>query len=385
VGTVVHAARIPRVRPRIAAVGAWLRAHAWIAGWWLVGRALVFAAALAVHLFGPTGWIGNAERAHALGALGAWDGRWYRMVASSGYLLVPGRQSDPAFFPFFPMLLRLGHGLGLSYTTTGLVTANLGLLASLAAFYALSHELIGEERARRATIYLAVFPFGYVFSMVYPESIVVAAIALSALAALRRRWLAAAILAFLATLARPNGFAIALPLLVIAWRQRRELTPLGRGLALAAVAAPLAALASFSLYLGRVVGDPSAWSEAERAWGRDFSPLGVVHAVDGFAAAYARDAWVTRDVVAVLVYLALLAVAARTRIPWPWVVSGAVIVVLPLFTGSFDSVGRFGLLAPAAFWGLAAIGSDRRAHRLILGLSPLLLVGAIVTSPLVFP
>ena len=59
--------------------------------------------------------------------------------------------------------------------------------------------------------------------------------------------------------------------------------------------------------------------------------------------------------------------------------------MLPLFSGSFDSVGRFGLLAPAAFWGLAAIGRDRRLHRLILAASPPLLVAAIVTLPLTFP
>jgi hypothetical protein len=383
-GTVEQVVLVPHTRPRVAAV-AWLRAHAWIGGWWLAGRVLVVAAAFAIHLFGPAGWIRHAERAHALGALGAWDGRWYRIVASSGYLLVPGRQSDPAFFPLFPILLRLGHALGLGYTTAGLLLANLGFLAALVAFHALSREIIGEGRARRATIYLALFPFGYVFSMAYPESCVLAVIALATLAALRRRWLAAAVLMFLATLARPEAFAISLPLLAIAWRQRNELTPAGRGFALGAVVAPVAALGAFSLYLGRVAGDPAAWRVAERAWGREFSPLGVARAVEGLGGAFARDAWVTRDVVAVLIYLVLLAAAAHARIPLPWVAAGAAIVILPLFTGSFDSVGRFGLLAPAAFWGLAALGRNPWAHRLILVLSSALLVGAMVTSPLIFP
>jgi hypothetical protein len=176
-----------------------------------------------------------------------------------------------------------------------------------------------------------------------------------------------------------------LPLLAIAWQQRRDLTPLGRGLALGAAAAPLAALASFALYLGHVVGDRNAWSQAEQAWGRGFSPLGFVHAIGGLDTAFARDAWVSRDVVAALVYVVLLAVAARARVPWPWLVWGAAIVVLPLFTGSFDSIGRFGLLAPAIFWGLAVLGRDRRLHRLILVLSTPLLIAAVVTSPLVFP
>src|SRR5205823_530472 len=98
-----------------------------------------------------------------------------------------------------------------------------------------------------------------------------------------------------------------------------------------------------------------------------------------------QERLVLRDVVAVVLYLVLLAVAARVGVPWPWLVGGAAIVVLPLFSGSFDSVGRFGLLAPAAFWGLAALGRDPRAHRLILCLSVPLLAAAMVTLPLRFP
>jgi hypothetical protein len=362
-----------------------LRLLVWIAGWWLAGRALVGVTAVVVHRFGPVGWIRHVEHAHALGPLVAWDGRWYRMVASGGYLLVPGRQSDPAFFPLFPVLLRAGHAVGLSYNATGLVLANAGFLGALIAFHALSKRLVGEEMARRATVYLAVFPFGYVFSMVYPESIVLALVALSALAGLDRRWGWAAACAAAAALARPEGLFVALPLAVLAWQQRKTLSPVSRGLALGAVLAPVAAIASFSLYLGHTLGDPLAWSQAQRAWGRHFSPLGFVRAVEGLGRAYAHDAWVTRDVVAVVLYLLLLVAAARSGVSWPWLLSGAAIVVLPLFSGSFDSVGRFGLLVPAAFWGLAALGRDPRAHRLILGLSPPLLVAAIVTLPLRFP
>jgi hypothetical protein len=230
-----------------------------------------------------------------------------------------------------------------------------------------------------------VFPFGYAFSMIYPESIVLALIALAALAARRMHWGLATVCAGAAALARPEGLFVALPLAVLAWQQRHALSPRARGVALAAVLAPAAAICSFSVYLWSVLGDPMAWSQAQRAWGRAFSPLGVVHAVDGLGRAFAHDAWVTRDVAAVVLYLALLAAAARAGVTWPWLLSGLGIVVLPLFSGSFDSVGRFGLLAPAAFWGLAALGRNPRAHRLILGLSVPLLAAAIVTLPLRFP
>ena len=369
-----------------AGASAWrLGALAWITGWWVAGRGVVFAATLVVHHFGPSGWIRHVQHAHALGPLEAWDGRWYRLVASSGYLLFPGRQSDPAFFPLYPVLMRGVHTLGAGYATSGLILSNVGFLVALVAFYALTHALLGDSMARRATAYLAVFPFGYTFSMIYPESIVLALIALAALAAMRGRWGWAAMCAAAAALARPEGLFVAVPLVALAWQQRKTLSRAERGLALGAVLAPLAAIGSFSLYLGHVLGDPLAWSQAQRAWGREFTPLGAVHAIEHLGTAFSRDAWVIRDVVAVVLYLILLVVAARAGVTWPWLLSGLAIVVLPLFSGSFDSVSRFGLLAPALFWGLAALGRDPRVNRLILTVSLPLLAAAIVTLPLRFP
>ena len=79
---------VPVARGRIARR---LRLLAWIVTWWAIGRAVIVVTAIVVHHVGPSGWIRNIEHAHALGPLSAWDGKWYRMVASSGYLLVPGR------------------------------------------------------------------------------------------------------------------------------------------------------------------------------------------------------------------------------------------------------------------------------------------------------
>lgn len=342
----------------------------WIAGWWIVGRAIVVGAALAVH---------------GLGTLGSWDGRWYRAVAAHGYLLVPGRQSDPAFFPLFPALLRVGHHLGFGYTTTGIAVANVAFLASLAGFHVLTRDLFDSTFARRATAYLAIFPFGYVFSMAYPESFVLAATTLAVVAAARRHWTLAAGCAAAASLGRPEGLFVAGPLLALAWRQRHELSPVRRGVAFGASLASAAGLAAYPLYLGGVLHDPTAWSRAERAWGRQFTPLGAMRAVEHLGRAFDGNAWVVRDVVATLLYLALLLAAARAGTPRVWLAVGAAIVVLPLFSGSFDSTGRFGLLAPPIFWGLAWVGRRRRMDVAIRATSLLLLVAATVTIPLVFP
>jgi hypothetical protein len=370
-------AAVGQTRPR-----AWARENAWVVGWWATSRALVFGTGAIMHFVGPRGRIGHDEQAHVLGVLGAWDGRWYRTVAESGYLLQPGRQSDPAFFPLYPLLLRAVHGLGPSYLTAGLVLSQLGFLAALVAFEVLTRQLFNPAFARRTVVYIALFPMGFVFSMTYPESIVLCAIALAAVAALRGRWIAVAILMGLGSLARPEMVFVSIPLLALALRER---APQKRGLAFGAVIAPFAALGSFALYLGVTLHDPLAWTHAERAWGRQFTPLGLITAIRTLPNAVGGNPWVLRDVACLLVYIALLWAALRTGTPRTWIVAGAIVAILPIFSGSFNSIGRFGLLAPAVFWGLAALGAPRRADAAIRAVSAALLVGGTVSLAWVFP
>jgi hypothetical protein len=369
----------------LAAVREWLREHAWIAGWWLGGRALVFAVAVVVDRVGPRGYVGNFERAHAFGLLTSWDGLWYRRVAEHGYLLLPERQSDPAFFPLFPVLLRGVHALGVGYAAAGLIVANLMLLVALCAFHALSSELLGETVARRATVYLSIFPLGYVFSMGYPESLVLAATALAGLAALRGRWGQAGVFAAVGALARPGAAFVALPLLALAWHRRRRMSPPERGLAVGAVLAPVAALASFPLYLAYALHDPFAWSEAESRWGRHFSPIGFVDAFRNLPTALSHSAWVVRDLGALAAYLLLIALARRRGAPLGWQLLALATVALPAFSGSFNSIARFGLLAPPVFWGLAWLGRRPLADLAVKVVSVVLLVAATATIPFAFP
>src|SRR4051812_28561120 len=161
----------------LAAVRSSVRGRAWfaIAGWWLGSRAVVIVTAIVVQAERwPHGrWVGPlVDRPLAL--LTAWDGRWYRMVASRGYLAIPRHQSDTAFFPLYPALLRLGHAVGLSLNAAGLIIANAALLVALVALYELVRCWADERTARRAAVYAALFPIGYVFSMVYPEALVLA-------------------------------------------------------------------------------------------------------------------------------------------------------------------------------------------------------------------
>jgi hypothetical protein len=333
----------------------------------------------------PKGDFGNDFFRHVLGPLESWDGIWYRHIAEHGYLLIPDHQSDPAFFPLYPLLLKIIRSLGLSTGAGGIVVSTLLFLGALIGFDALGRELFPARVARRATLLLAVFPTTYVCSMVYPESLVLLAFALTGLFALRGRWLLCAMTAAVAALARPEGILLTLPIAFVLHERRQALSAQERGRGVAAVLAAPAAALSFPIYLGWALGDPFAWTQAQHAWGRSFRIGGLIVAIERVTTGAGSQGWLIRDVVFCLLTLVLLWAAWRAGAPRGWIVLGGLTVLLPLGSGSFNSDARFALLALPAYWGLAWLCHDDRVFKGVAALSAVLLVGATVTLPLVFP
>lgn len=358
------------------------RGRAAILAAWAGSRLIVLACAALIQMLrlpghtnlGPYYRLGPFSR-HPFALLGYWDGRWYHLVADNGYLLIPGRHSDPAFFPLLPILLHACAAVGISAGVAGLLISNGAFLLALLGFYELGRVYLAEQDSRRASLYLAIFPFGFVFSMVYPESIALAAFVFAGVFALRHRWLACAVCASLATLARPEGVLLTLPLLAIAWQSRdRGRLEWARSLA-ASFAAP-ATLGAIAVYFWLSLGDPLVWRKAERTWGRPFSPSGIYEAFHELTIAIARhqqNLWLFRDLGFCLLYTLLLYLAFRRGLPRSWILAGALIVWLPVASGSFQSDARFGLLALPVFWALGLLGRRPYVHRLILALSPPLL------------
>jgi hypothetical protein len=351
----------------LAGAALWARERAWLAGWIVGSRALVFAATLALtSTERPRGHFSDAVLGRALGPLAAWDGRWYGEVAKHGYRLVPGEKSSAAFFPLFPGLLRSLHeAFGWQYLTAGLVASNVAFAVAIFALYELGTSLLPERQARRAAIYATVFPVGFVFSMLYAESVAFAAVLLAALFAQRGRWGAAAAFAAAAALARPGGVFVALPLAAAAVHQWPASRAASRAISVAAVAAAPLALVALPLYQWHATGDAFAWSHAQAAWGRSFALDGLWRAFANLPAAARVDAWVLRDAVLALVYAGLLVAARRSGVGRAWVAAAALIAFLPLMSGTVESAGRMGLIAPPLYWGLAALGGRRAADALL--------------------
>ena len=372
--------RSPGTRSRARA---FVARHALVLVAFAVSRLCVVSASVYLHWArSPKGFF-KPEFHRFYGVLGSWDGVWYERIARHGYLLVPGRFSNPAFFPFYPTLLRLGHLAGSGYTAAGLVLSNVCFLVAVFAVIELGQGYVGAERAEQAGLLLAVFPMGFVFSMVYPQSLVLASVVLALLAAHRRHWAWAALLAAVATLARPEGVFVALPLLAAASSGFRRAAGAERGARIVAVAAAPLALVAVALYFAWTLHDPLAWSRAEQAWGRSFAASGPLHAFTRFSAQLAVHPWLSRDLAFLLIYLATLVLAYRSGVPRAWLGFALLIILVPLGSGSVESIARLGLLAVPVYWGLGSL--PPRAVKTVAVCSLGLLIGGTVTLPLAFP
>jgi len=209
-----------------------------------------------------------------------WDGVWYLSLARHGYPAglpaVAGRAQAPlAFFPLFPLLIRLVSAVpGVSDGAAGLAVALASGAAAAVALHLFAARLAGPRAARQATVLFCFFPGSIVLSMVYSEGLMIALAAGCLLALERRRWILAGVLGGLATACRPNAvvlFAAAGWAAIAAVRQTHD-GGLTDGIDrrrwdVRAMLGPLltaTGVAGFMAFLWLRTGNPGAWMRVQR-------------------------------------------------------------------------------------------------------------------------
>jgi hypothetical protein len=145
------------------------------------------------------------------------DTNWYLRLAERGYS--PGDGST-VYFPLYPLLIRVTGSLLFGHDLlAALLVSNLSLVGALYFLYRLAQDLNGPSGARRALVYLALFPTAFFLFAAYTESLFLC-LSLAALCAGHRgRWLWAVVLGSLAALTRLQGIVLFLPLAYMWWKQ----------------------------------------------------------------------------------------------------------------------------------------------------------------------
>lgn len=244
--------------------------------WTLVAIRAAFWAGVAVTLLWersrahvPTFRAYEARTDLLFSTFAEWDSAWYIHIAERGYDSVQAA----AFFPLYPLLVD-----GLDTITRSTVVA--GVLVSLGAagiaavlLRELARPYLRDDAAGDAVLYLALYPFAFVFTAVYSEGLFLALAVGAFLAATRNRPWLAALCGALAVATRPVGLALlpALVLLLVAGQPRSPRLAL-RLAPLALVPVPIAI---FALHLDRRLGNARAFVDAQSAhWDRHTPMLG---------------------------------------------------------------------------------------------------------------
>lgn len=332
---------------------------------------------------------GSAHRSGYADLATAWDGDWYRTIATSGYpsslpLGADGLvgQNPWAFSPGYPLLVRAVMAItGLDFS---FVAPTLSLLlgaAAMVVMFALLERAVSRFYACACVILTCTFMAAPVMQLAYAESLALLLVVSSLLLLRERRYLAVAALLLALALTRPVVLAF-VPVVIAhgagRWRGRASDPFPARDRRAVGLLAGwcVAATLLWPVLAGVVTGDALAWTKTHEAWrgAAQFSPgLGWP---SSFLASYG---WPALTLLVIIVALTLgIALRPGARAWGPelrcWIVAYPGYLLLASIPG--PSVIRWLLLAFPLMWPFpeAAASTSERRFRVIL-IAVLVIVG----------
>lgn len=157
----------------------------------------------------------------AYALLGVWerfDTLWYIEIARHGY----DKPMATVFYPLYPFLIRVISTLTRSELAAAMLISTGATFLLFWGALRLFELESDSSTSLRAVLLWALWPASFVFDAGYPDALVCALIVWSIVLARSERWMSAGAAGFLAGLTKAMGCLAAVPLLWIAWKQRRK-------------------------------------------------------------------------------------------------------------------------------------------------------------------
>lgn len=305
-----------------------------------------------------------------------WDAHWYSGIAAFGYSYIPGTDSNVAFFPAFPLLMRWSAQLtGGNYLWSGLAVSLLASLAGIFLVAGLARSDFGTPAGRRSAILLSGAPAAFFFALPYADSLLLLCCVASIFAARRHRWFLASLFAGFASTVRVTGALLVISLVwefceQNNWRLKEIFTARSsKRLALLAIA-PMGIVA-YMIWLQARFSEPLAFFKAQLD-GWPHRTTWLLRPVWDTTVELTRPArhlggmrpdlyWSYALDIAVLVVAAgLFVAAARKKMPGVYLLWWGVALIFPLMSGTTHSFARYTLVAFPLFIS-AALVLRRRA------------------------
>jgi len=306
-----------------------------------------------------------------------WDAGWYLDIAKNGYRFLPGEQSNVAFFPLYPYVVRLVHSVirlpsDAAWLLVGIIVSNTALFVALIYLYRLIRLDYDRSTAARAVLYLCVFPMTLFLSAVYSESLFLALVVSAFYYARATRWVTTGVLAAAATLCRPAGLLLVVPL-GFEYLSQREFRWRRVGSDCLALILPPLALAGHLAVLRWRFGSWNVISKAEaiEGWNRSLTPPWntLVYSLQHIGASIGYHGAFEFVFTAILIALATF---ACFRLRPSYAIYSVVSVLFVTSWGDLKSAPRFGLVIFPIMILLALLGQNKVFDRTYLTFSAIL-------------
>lgn len=192
------------------------------------------------------------------------DGIHYLSIAENYYHI-----SQQAFFPLFPLLIRIVSSLfGLNYVWSAVLVVHIALFTALVVLWKLISFDYNKTLAKRTIIALLIFPTSFFFGSIYTESLFLLFILSSFYFVRKDKLRIAAVLGFFAAMTRVVGIFLLPALLWELWDKNKLKLSNKNLLWLSLI--PLGTL-FYMIYLQKTVGDPLAFIHTQPAFGANRS------------------------------------------------------------------------------------------------------------------
>jgi Gpi18-like mannosyltransferase len=301
-------------------------------------------------------WYGNPQS--VLDLFFRWDSGWYLAIVQNGYFYIPGVQSSVAFFPLYPLLVKVFSFSIADPRITGIVISNVALfLAMIFLFKLITLDYEDENIASNSVLFALIFPTSFFLSIFYSESLFLFLSLACFYYARKQRWLLSSTAGYFAALTRSLGVFLFIPILV------EYLTPTSPSNAkLARIRKDFlwlllipAGLLTYMFYLYIQFKEPLAFLKAESAWSRGFSlslsTLMSIFTYDPFYAAIFGGFTVAS--ISLVIYL----VYRRVRLSY--IIYVAVQLFFVFTSGIIESLPRYLCVLFPLFLGLALMARNR--------------------------
>lgn len=295
---------------------------------------------------------------------GNFDGVHYVTIAKQGYATV---QYIQAFFPLLPYALMrpLFLLLQINPLVSGLILTNIFAFTAIASFYHFTKTFFDAKTAWLTVLVLLAFPTSLFLGALYTEGLFLTLVFGCLLFAHQKKWLAATLLAALASSTRIVGIFLIPALLIELWPEKSVKK-------IAVILLGSLGLIGYMVYLKFAVGDPLAFFHAQSSFGAGRQTNLVLYPQVVWRSLkilltnkldLKYFAYVQEFLAGTLGLVGIAFSAKYSRLSW--LVFTLFAFFLPPLTGTFSSMGRYLLVCFPLFILLAKILETRPRLRVL--------------------